>query len=180
VLSWSLSLHWIQMPWDSGILPWLTLVNSTVQSCPRWSTGVGWWNGWQYYNSWFWSWIIILPLSTFWSYPTTSPLVSSPLSSSIFVWNSSPNLGNHKSSEASLSKVNLILLHMPQTWCSLKWCACGNLEQKNDLSWQCWRCKWGAAGIYCHVLVVDSWLQTVAEAVSYQSWRARWDSGFSI
>jgi len=36
-----------QMLWDSGMIPWLALVYSTLQSSPRRSTEVGLWNGWQ-------------------------------------------------------------------------------------------------------------------------------------
>jgi len=47
VLSRSLSVNWTQMLWDSGMIPWLALVYSTLQSSPRHSTDVGQWNGWR-------------------------------------------------------------------------------------------------------------------------------------
>ena len=38
-------VYWTQMLWASGMIPWLTLVYSTLQSSPRCSTEVGLWNG---------------------------------------------------------------------------------------------------------------------------------------
>jgi hypothetical protein len=35
------------MLWASGMIPWLALEYSTLQSSPRWLTEVGLWNGWQ-------------------------------------------------------------------------------------------------------------------------------------
>jgi len=141
VLSRSLAVYWIQMLWDSKIIPWLALVYSTLQSSPRHSTDVGQWNGWQKYNSPLWSLINILSMSTFWSYPTTSPRTLWPQSSSICAWHSRPKLGIPKSSDASLSKVNLILLYTPQILVPLKWCTCCDMGQKNVSSWQYWTCK---------------------------------------
>jgi len=43
----SLCVYWTQMLWDPGMIPWLALVYSTLQSSPRRSTEVGLWNGWQ-------------------------------------------------------------------------------------------------------------------------------------
>jgi len=43
----SLCLSWTQMLWASGMIPWLALVYSTLQSSPRRSTEVGLWNSWQ-------------------------------------------------------------------------------------------------------------------------------------
>jgi len=42
----SLCEYWTQMLWASGMIPWLALVCSTLQSSPRRSTEVGLWNGW--------------------------------------------------------------------------------------------------------------------------------------
>jgi len=42
----SLFVYWTQMSWASGMIPWLALVYSTLQSSPRRSTEVGLWNGW--------------------------------------------------------------------------------------------------------------------------------------
>jgi len=47
VLSRSLAVYWTQMSWDSGMIPWLALVYSTLQSSPRCSTHIGQWNGWR-------------------------------------------------------------------------------------------------------------------------------------
>jgi len=47
VLSRSLSVFWTQMVRDSGMIPWLASVYSTLQSSPRRSTDVGQWHGWQ-------------------------------------------------------------------------------------------------------------------------------------
>jgi len=50
VLSRSFSspcVYWTQMLWDSGMIPWLALVYSTLQSSSRHSTEVGLWNGWR-------------------------------------------------------------------------------------------------------------------------------------
>jgi len=50
VLSWSFSslcVYLTQMLWASGMIPWLALVYSTLQSSPRRSTEVGLWNGWR-------------------------------------------------------------------------------------------------------------------------------------
>ena len=50
VLSRSFSLlcgYWTQMLWASGMIPWLALVYSTLQSSPRRSTEVGLWYGWR-------------------------------------------------------------------------------------------------------------------------------------
>jgi len=41
VLSRSLSVYWTQMLYDSGMIPWLASVHSTLQSSPRCSTDVG-------------------------------------------------------------------------------------------------------------------------------------------
>jgi len=41
----SLCVYWTPMLWDSGMIPWLALVYSTLQSSPRCSTEVGLWNG---------------------------------------------------------------------------------------------------------------------------------------
>jgi len=43
----TLCVCWTQMVWDSGMIPWLALVYSALQSSPRRSTEVGLWNGWQ-------------------------------------------------------------------------------------------------------------------------------------
>jgi len=137
VVSRSQSIYWTQMLWDSGMTPWLASVYSTLQSSPRCSTDVGQWNGWQLYGSPFWSLVNILSRSTFWSYPSASPLTLCPQSSSICARNSCPNLGIPKSSDASLSEVNLILQPTTWTWVSLKWCTCGDTWRKNGSSWQC-------------------------------------------
>jgi len=42
----SLCISWTLMLWASGMIPWLALVYSTLQSSPRPSTEVGLWNGW--------------------------------------------------------------------------------------------------------------------------------------
>jgi len=42
----SLWVYWTQMLWSSGMIPWLALLYSTLQSSPRCWTGVGLWNGW--------------------------------------------------------------------------------------------------------------------------------------
>jgi len=42
----SLCVYCTQMLWASGMIPWLALVYSTLQSSPRCSTDVGQWNGW--------------------------------------------------------------------------------------------------------------------------------------
>jgi len=42
----SLCVYWTQMVWASGMILWLALVYSTLQSSPRCSTEVGFWNGW--------------------------------------------------------------------------------------------------------------------------------------
>jgi hypothetical protein len=55
------------------MIPLLALVYSTLQSSPRHTTEVGLRNGWRWYNSPFWSLTNILAMSTFWSYPSTSP-----------------------------------------------------------------------------------------------------------
>jgi len=56
----SLSLYWTHMLEDSGMISWLALVYSTLQSSPRCSTDVGQWNGWPWYNSPFQNLINIL------------------------------------------------------------------------------------------------------------------------
>jgi len=43
----SLCIYWTQMLWASGMIPWLALVFSTLQSSPRRSTDVGLWNSWR-------------------------------------------------------------------------------------------------------------------------------------
>jgi len=43
----SLCVYWTQMSWASGMIRWLALVYSTLQSSPRHSTDVGQWNGWR-------------------------------------------------------------------------------------------------------------------------------------
>jgi len=43
----SLSVYWTQLLWALGMIPWLALVYSTLQSSPRCSTDVGQWNGWR-------------------------------------------------------------------------------------------------------------------------------------
>jgi len=43
----SLCVYWTPMLWASGMIPWLELLYSTLQSSPRRSTEVGQWNGWQ-------------------------------------------------------------------------------------------------------------------------------------
>jgi len=42
----SLCVYWSQMLWAAGMIPWLALVYSTLQSSPRLSTEVGLWDGW--------------------------------------------------------------------------------------------------------------------------------------
>jgi len=120
----SLCIYWTQMLFASGMIPWLALEYSTLQSSSRCSTEVGLWNGWWWYNSPFWSLINILSSSTFWSHPSTSPLTLCPQFSAICDENSCAKLGVPKSSDASLSGVNLILLHTPRTCVSLKWYTC--------------------------------------------------------
>jgi len=46
-LSMSLSIYWTQKFWDSGMISWLAVVYSTVQSSPRRSTDLGEWYGWR-------------------------------------------------------------------------------------------------------------------------------------
>jgi len=41
----SLCVYWTKMLWAFGMIPWLALVYSTLQSSPRHSTEVGLWNG---------------------------------------------------------------------------------------------------------------------------------------
>jgi hypothetical protein len=122
VLSRSLPIYWTQMLWDSGMIPWLASGYSTLQSSSRFSTDVGQWHGWRYYDSPFWSSINILSMSTFWSYPNTSPVTSGPQLSSMCVQSSCPKLGIPKSTDTSLSEVNWILVYTPQTWVFLKCC----------------------------------------------------------
>jgi len=43
----SLCVYWTQILWASGMIPWLALVYSTMQSSPRHLSDVGQWNGWQ-------------------------------------------------------------------------------------------------------------------------------------
>jgi len=43
----ALCIYWTQMVWVSGMIPWLALVYSTLQSSLRRSTEVGLWNCWQ-------------------------------------------------------------------------------------------------------------------------------------
>jgi len=176
----SLCVYWTHKLWDSGMIPWLALVYSTLQSSPRHSTEVGLWNGWWYYNSPFWSLINIPSRSTFWSYPSTSPLTSCPQSSSICEWNSCPKLGIPKSSDASLSEVNLILLHTPRTCVSLKWYNCCDTGWMMGSSSIVWRRKRWALRVLRHLSVADSRLKTFAESISYQPWSARYDSVSSI
>jgi len=47
----SLCIYWTPMLWASDMIPWLTLVYSTLQSTSRCSTEVGLWNGWPQYSS---------------------------------------------------------------------------------------------------------------------------------
>jgi hypothetical protein len=47
LLSRSVSVYWTQILWDSGMIPWLALVYSTLQSSPRRSTDVRQWNSWR-------------------------------------------------------------------------------------------------------------------------------------
>ena len=176
----SVSLYWTHMLWDSGMIPWLALVYSILQSSPRHSTAKGQWNGLRYYNSPFWSLINILTRSTFSSYPSTSPQISCPQSSSIGAWNSCPNLGIPKSSDWSLREVNLILWHTLWMWVSLKWCACCNTGWKNVSSWQGWTCKrWDLQGFHC-LSVAESRLKPFTDSILYQPWKAKWDSVSSI
>ena len=87
------------------MIPWLASLYSTLQSSPRYSTDVGQWNGWQWYESPYWNWINILYWSTFWSYLTTSPLKSCPQSSSICARNHCPKFAIPKSYDQSLSEL---------------------------------------------------------------------------
>jgi len=180
VLSRSLSIYCTQMLCDPGMIPWLASVYSTLLSGPRRSTDVGQWiRGWLY-NSPFWRLINILYLSAFWSYPSTSPQTLCHHLSLLCARNGCPKSGIRKSSDASLSEVNLILLHTLWTGVSLKWCTCCDMRQKNGSSGQCWRGRrYGLRGFSC-VSVADSRLKTLAESISYQPWMARWDSVSSI
>jgi hypothetical protein len=132
----SLWMYWTEMLWNSGMISLLASVYSTLQFSPRHSTDVGQWNGWWLYHSPLWRVITILSMSTFWSCPSTSPLSSSPQSSSSCVRNTQPKLGIPKYTDTSLSEVNWILLHMQQAWVSLKWCTCCDTGRKNDSFWQ--------------------------------------------
>jgi len=97
----SLSIYLTKMLSDSGMIPWLALVYSTLQSSPRCWTDIGQWDGWQLYDSLFWRLINILSLSSFWSYPSTSPLTLCPQYSSLCVCNRCPMFEILKSSDAS-------------------------------------------------------------------------------
>jgi len=58
----------------------------------------------------------------FWSYSSASPLTECGQSASICTLNNCSKLGIRKTSDASLIGVCLILLHLPCTWVSHKWC----------------------------------------------------------
>jgi hypothetical protein len=160
----------------SGIIPWLALLYSTLQSSPRRSTAVWLWNGWQLYNSPFGSEINILSRSTLWSYPSRSPLSLCPQPRSIYAQNSSATLGIPQSSDASLSEVNVITLHNVQTRLSLKWytwCDTGRIMGSPGIVWR--RTRW-AVRVFYRLCVANSRLRTFAESISSQPWSARYDS----
>ena len=133
-----------------------------------------------YHDSSFWSLINIVCLSTLWSYPITSPLTLCPHSPSIGARNRCPKLGIVKSYDASLSEVNLILLHTLCIWVSLKWCTFCDMWWKNGSSWQCLRCGRWALQVCCHASAVYSRLETFAQSISYQPCRATYESVSSI
>jgi len=160
----------------SGMIPWLALVYSTLRSSPRCSTDVRQWNGWWSHYRPCLSWINILNMSKFWSYLSTSPLNSCPQSSSICVQNSCPKLGIPKSSDASLSKANLILLHTPRICSSLKWYTWCGTGWTMGSSCIVWRCNRWALRVLSHLSVENSRLKTFAESILYQPWSAKYDS----
>jgi len=119
-------------------------------------------------------------MSTFWSYPSTSPQTLGPHSCSISASNSCPRLGIPKSSDASLSEVNLTLPHTPRTCVTLKWYTCCDTGHRKGLCWIVWwRNRW-ALCVLCHLSLADSRMKTFAESTSYQPWSARYDIVSSI
>jgi len=169
----SLCVYWTQMLWASGMIPWLALGFSTLQSSPRRSTEVGLWNGWWLYNSPFWSLMNILSMRTFWSYLSTSPQMFCCQSSSIRMWNRCGKLDIPKSSDASLSEVNWILWHTQRTHVSLKWYTGCDMGRIKGSCWILWRRTRCALHVLPRVSVVDSRLKTFAESIVYQPWSAR-------
>ena len=168
------------MLWASGMITWLGLVYSTLQSSPRRSLEVGLWNGWWYYNSPFWSVIHILPLSTFWSSLSMSPQTLCPQFSSIWVRNSCSQLGIPKSSDLSLSEINLILLQTPQTCISLKWYTYCDTRRIQGSSWIVWGRNWWTLRVLRRMSVLDSRFKSFAQSTSYQLWSARYNNVSSI
>ena len=168
------------MLWALGMIPWLALVYSTLQSSPRCSTEVRLWNGWRSYNSPLWCLMIELSMSTISSYLSMSAQTLGPQSASLWAQNHCSTLGIPKSSDASLSGINMILLYTPLTCVSPKWYTCFDTELIKGSSWIVWRRDRWAMCVLCRIFVVDSRLKTVAESTSYQPWSVRYDSICSI
>jgi len=168
------------MIWASGMIHWFTCVCSTLQPCSIQSIQVGLWNGWQQYDSPFWSVTKIQSMSTFWSYPNANPLCVFPQSSSSCWRNSFPKLGSPKSNNASLSEVNFIHWHTPWSWGFYKWHTCCDTEWKMGWLWHCWRCiRWAPCELHSEY-VADSSLKSCTESMSYQSSSMRYGSVSSI
>ena len=161
------------MLWVSDKIPWLASGYSTLQWSSRCSIEVGLWNGWWLYNRPIRSVINILSVSTLGSYPSTSPLTVYPQSSLICAQYICPKLQILKSCDASLSEVNLILLHTPRTCVFLKWytyCDTQQIEGRFSIVWR--RNRW-ARGVLGSLSAADSILKSFAESTSYQPWRER-------
>jgi hypothetical protein len=161
---------------DSGIIPWLALVYSTLQLSYRHLTDVSQWNSWWQNNSRFWSSINTLSMSTFWWDLSASPLISYLQSSSICAQDYHPKIEMQNWLNVSLSVDNLILLHTLCTWVSLKWYTICDTDWKDGSLWQCSKCKRWAFQVFRCVSTVDSRLKTFVKSNSYQLCSARYNS----
>jgi len=150
------------------------------QSSPRHSTDVVHWKGWQWKDSPFWRLVHILWRSAFQSYLSTNPPTSHSHSSSICTRSSCSKFHILKSSDASLSKVNLIILVAPWTWVSHKWYTFGDTSRKHASFLQCWGCKRWTLRVCRHLSVVDSKLKPSAKSILYYPFRARCENVSSI
>jgi hypothetical protein len=154
----------------------LALVYTTLQSSPIHWTKVGLWNGWQLYNSPFWSRINIVSISRFWLYLSTSSLTSCTQSSWILVRHTCWTLGIPKSSNASLSDVPLTLLRTLWTCLPFKWYTFCDTGLMKGLPWIVSRGNSCDLRVRICVLVADGRLTTFANSTSNQSWSVRYDS----
>jgi len=82
--------------------------------------------------------------------------------SSTCKWNSSPNLGIPKYTDAFQSEVNLIRLDTLWIQSFLKWCISFDMGWSNGSSWQCWKCKSYTLQVFHWISALESRLKTLA------------------